>query len=180
MSDYIIVSRTQCEEPEVSENLRVHSTNNNVVRSNGNKNALNALKLKDNKKRVVKHTYPTNKGDYYYGVASFVPDKMLMTARKNAGRDKTSIECAVGQRKVFRALMEETKERRSSQQDSAHDKLVGKWSALLPQPNWSHVLSKKKPRTKNKMFVVDKKKQVIQKELDKYAAKHYDDPRRKR
>ena len=115
------------------------------------------------------------RGDSLYGVARKVPDQVLVAARKEAGRDKTSIECVVGQRDMFKQLMAETTQKREQEWNPAHEKVVDDWSALLPQPaQWSDVLGKRKRRTKQKMYVADKKKQKVEQQMSDLAASYYE------
>ena len=113
--------------------------------------------------------------DSLYGVARYVPNKMLVAARQANGNKKTSIECVLGQMKMFKESMDEARRKRERENDENHEVAVAKWGALLPQPNWSELLGKKKRRiTKTHVYVENKKKKVIQEELDELAAGYYE------
>ena len=112
--------------------------------------------------------------DSRYGIARFQPDPFLVDARRRISCQKTSIECVVGQRKMFAALMDETKQNRSIQSDSKQTAIVDQWSKVIPKPNWNAVLKKKKRRTKHRVYVEDKKKEKVLKELNLLATRYYE------
>ena len=117
---------------------------------------------------------PEKRADSLYGVMRKKPNKVLVSARKEAGRDKTSIECAVGQREMFKQLMAETNQKREREWNPSHDKVVANWSALFPKPKWDVVLGKRKRCTKQKMYVADMKKQKVDQEMSELAARYYE------
>ena len=114
-------------------------------------------------------------GDSLYGVAKYVPNKMLVSARKTMGSEKTSIECVIGQMQLFKETMEEARQKRQRESNEDHELAVAEWGAIFPQPNWNAVLDKKKRRiTKSIVYVEDKKKQIIQEKLNELAAGYYE------
>ena len=64
------------------------------------------------KKAVPEVPVQMSNGDSLYGVAKYVPNKMLVSARKTMGNNKTSIECVIGQMQMFKETMEEAKQKR--------------------------------------------------------------------
>ena len=161
MSKHVVITQTQTNE----QNIKSASANLNHFPHD----------MRDPVSNVETKCFLSNKkGDSLYGIARNVPDKALVAARKEAGRHKTSIECVVGQRQIFKQVMAETTQKRQAEWNPDHDEVVAKWRALLPQPRWDIVLGNNKRRTQQIMYVADKKKQKVDEKRMELAAGYYE------